>query len=213
MPWLFSPFVKCRFATSALGRRARPREQPLREIYPPIAAAVNYGSGWSSTPAGIHGSGPAVSPRPFKTRRALLPLPGPGKRTGAASERAHPGRHARKTTDGSAPSRNLRESRVSRTFQGKNGEGGIRTPGAGMNPLNGLANRRFKPLSHLSRSRPAGGDTPPLRPWQFTILPVEPSVKMRVVHESNVPVPPAGGARTETTRPRAADTGGGRKTG
>jgi len=32
----------------------------------------------------------------------------------------------------------------------ENGEGGIRTPGTGLNPFNGLANRRFKPLSHLS---------------------------------------------------------------
>ncbi len=32
----------------------------------------------------------------------------------------------------------------------RNGEGGIRTPGTGLTPFNGLANRRFKPLSHLS---------------------------------------------------------------
>ena len=32
------------------------------------------------------------------------------------------------------------------------GEGGIRTPGTGLNPYNGLANRRFKPLSHLSKA-------------------------------------------------------------
>ena len=30
------------------------------------------------------------------------------------------------------------------------GEGGIRTPGAPLKTLNGLANRRFQPLSHLS---------------------------------------------------------------
>ncbi len=35
----------------------------------------------------------------------------------------------------------------------KNGEGGIRTPGTGISPYNGLANRRFKPLSHLSTLR------------------------------------------------------------
>jgi hypothetical protein len=31
-----------------------------------------------------------------------------------------------------------------------NGEAGIRTRGTGLTPYNGLANRRFKPLSHLS---------------------------------------------------------------
>ena len=30
------------------------------------------------------------------------------------------------------------------------GEGGIRTPGTGFSPYNGLANRRLKPLGHLS---------------------------------------------------------------
>jgi hypothetical protein len=34
---------------------------------------------------------------------------------------------------------------------GSNGEGGIRTPGRGISPYNGLANRRLKPLGHLSR--------------------------------------------------------------
>ena len=33
---------------------------------------------------------------------------------------------------------------------GENGEGGIRTPGTGVTPYDGLANRCFKPLSHLS---------------------------------------------------------------
>ena len=33
-----------------------------------------------------------------------------------------------------------------------NGEGGIRTPGAGVYPHDGLANRCLKPLGHLSRS-------------------------------------------------------------
>ncbi len=33
----------------------------------------------------------------------------------------------------------------------KNGEGGIRTRGTRMTPYNGLANRRLKPLGHLSR--------------------------------------------------------------
>lgn len=31
------------------------------------------------------------------------------------------------------------------------GEGGIRTLDTGINPYNGLANRRFRPLSHLSK--------------------------------------------------------------
>src|SRR5208337_5697183 len=30
------------------------------------------------------------------------------------------------------------------------GEGGIRTPGTGFSPYNGLANRRLQPLGHLS---------------------------------------------------------------
>ena len=30
------------------------------------------------------------------------------------------------------------------------GEGGIRTPGRGFGPYNGLANRRLQPLGHLS---------------------------------------------------------------
>lgn len=34
----------------------------------------------------------------------------------------------------------------------KYGEGGIRTLDTGINPYNGLANRRFRPLSHLSKS-------------------------------------------------------------
>lgn len=33
----------------------------------------------------------------------------------------------------------------------ENGEGGIRTLDTGINPYNGLANRRFRPLSHLSK--------------------------------------------------------------
>ena len=32
------------------------------------------------------------------------------------------------------------------------GEGGIRTPGTGLGPYNGLANRRLQPLGHLSES-------------------------------------------------------------
>jgi hypothetical protein len=33
---------------------------------------------------------------------------------------------------------------------GTGGEGGIRTPGRGVSPYNGLANRRLQPLGHLS---------------------------------------------------------------
>ncbi len=40
---------------------------------------------------------------------------------------------------------------VAATGPDENGEGGIRTRAAGMTPQNGLANRRFQPLSHLSR--------------------------------------------------------------
>ena len=32
----------------------------------------------------------------------------------------------------------------------KNGEGGIRTPGTGVYPYDGFANRCLKPLGHLS---------------------------------------------------------------
>ena len=46
----------------------------------------------------------------------------------------------------------LREPRQLRLpNKGKNGEGGIRTPGTGMTQYDGLANRCFKPLSHLSK--------------------------------------------------------------
>jgi hypothetical protein len=34
------------------------------------------------------------------------------------------------------------------------GEGGIRTPGTGFGPYNGLANRRLQPLGHLSVFKP-----------------------------------------------------------
>ncbi len=43
--------------------------------------------------------------------------------------------------------------RNSAIFIGKmsyGGEGGIRTPGRGFSPYNGLANRRIQPLCHLS---------------------------------------------------------------
>jgi hypothetical protein len=36
------------------------------------------------------------------------------------------------------------------------GEGGIRTPGRGFSPYNGLANRRLQPLGHLSAGVHAG---------------------------------------------------------
>ncbi len=45
---------------------------------------------------------------------------------------------------------NARVSEEKRTFPKENGEAGIRTRGTGMTPYNGLANRRFQPLSHLS---------------------------------------------------------------
>src|SRR6266700_3803802 len=38
---------------------------------------------------------------------------------------------------------------------GCGGEGGIRTPGRGFSPYNGLANRRIQPLCHLSADGPA----------------------------------------------------------
>jgi hypothetical protein len=35
-------------------------------------------------------------------------------------------------------------------YEGSGGEGGIRTLGTGVSPYNGLANRRIRPLCHLS---------------------------------------------------------------
>ena len=40
--------------------------------------------------------------------------------------------------------------RVSPQFRLRGGEGGIRTLGTGVSPYNGLANRRIRPLCHLS---------------------------------------------------------------
>src|SRR5438094_7736901 len=41
-------------------------------------------------------------------------------------------------------------SRCKGNVMGSGGEGGIRTPGRGFSPYNGLANRRIQPLCHLS---------------------------------------------------------------
>jgi hypothetical protein len=38
-------------------------------------------------------------------------------------------------------------------FKTSGGEGGIRTLGTGVSPYNGLANRRIRPLCHLSGVR------------------------------------------------------------
>ena len=40
------------------------------------------------------------------------------------------------------------------------GEGGIRTPGRGFSPYNGLANRRIQPLCHLSADGSAEANRP-----------------------------------------------------
>ena len=40
--------------------------------------------------------------------------------------------------------------RINARIREINGEAGIRTRGTGITPYNGLANRRFQPLSHLS---------------------------------------------------------------
>ncbi len=45
---------------------------------------------------------------------------------------------------------------MEREEEDSGGEGGIRTPGRGFGPYNGLANRRIQPLCHLS----AGGSAP-----------------------------------------------------
>ena len=47
-------------------------------------------------------------------------------------------------------SENAQVSEEKRAFAKENGEVGIRTRDTGMTPYNGLANRRFQPLSHLS---------------------------------------------------------------
>lgn len=39
---------------------------------------------------------------------------------------------------------------ISTGFRTSGGEGGIRTLGTGVSPYNGLANRRIRPLCHLS---------------------------------------------------------------
>src|SRR6266404_8468391 len=39
---------------------------------------------------------------------------------------------------------------ISLLFSNSGGEGGIRTPGRGFSPYNGLANRRIQPLCHLT---------------------------------------------------------------
>ena len=43
--------------------------------------------------------------------------------------------------------------RKERVVRESGGEGGIRTPGTGFSPYNGLANRRLQPLGHLSGDR------------------------------------------------------------
>ena len=52
---------------------------------------------------------------------------------------------------------NARVSEEKRAFPKENGEGGIRTRGTGLIPYNGLANRRFQPLSHLSGVQQSAG--------------------------------------------------------
>ena len=47
----------------------------------------------------------------------------------------------------------IKFSEENHVFSGETGEGGIRTRDTGANPYNGLANRRFQPLTHLSHQR------------------------------------------------------------
>ncbi len=53
----------------------------------------------------------------------------------------------------------LQESRLetqeTSTMLQPSGEAGIRTPDTGLIPYSGLANRRFRPLSHLSQRQPS----------------------------------------------------------
>ncbi len=69
-----------------------------------------------------------------------------------------------------------------------NGEGGIRTRGTGLNPYDGLANRWFQPLTHLS--------------WwsatHFTGLPLDCTASMRTVNAATKGSPGIGPARTAT---------------
>ena len=46
-----------------------------------------------------------------------------------------------------------KKSRISLQFRLRGGEAGIRTLGTGVSPYNGLANRRIRPLCHLSGVR------------------------------------------------------------
>ena len=46
---------------------------------------------------------------------------------------------------------NARKFVENHDFAGVTGEAGIRTRGTGVNPYNGLANRRLQPLGHLSK--------------------------------------------------------------
>src|SRR5262245_19707327 len=69
------------------------------------------------------------------------------------------------------------------------GERGIRTLGTGFNPYNGLANRRFRPLSHLSPALRASQSSRRPKCWQSqqsqffkprVQLPAHPGIRRRV---------------------------------
>ena len=81
--------------------------------------------------------------------------------TGAAHSAALPCAGPTKTTQNDATNMGQKrpevctqktpKNAVSGATEAINGEGGIRTPGTGMTQYDGLANRCFQPLSHLSR--------------------------------------------------------------
>ena len=60
------------------------------------------------------------------------------------------GGHSLPTCGASSAHEKPQQHRNKRGFDGEIGEGGIRTPGTGVNQYDGLANRWFQPLTHLS---------------------------------------------------------------
>ena len=75
---------------------------------------------------------------------------------------ARSGRNAADATDGPKDSGNINiggnrpadVKTINKSGQETGGEAGIRTLGTGLSPYNGLANRRFRPLSHLTLLAP-----------------------------------------------------------
>ena len=87
-----------------------------------------------------------AGPQPDAERLALcLARPGRKEATPVDSDRHHRGDMA-EGESGETPQQMIETGPFSET----GGEAGIRTQDQGLSPDNGLANRRFRPLSHLS---------------------------------------------------------------